>query len=310
MNINTAVNSKSKTKGWAHKCAATFVPFAVAAIIILLAAMPVHAGNFIGDGQPAPPGWAVQLWPSYARQESNYSASNFFQLAWFSDNGVLSDEHKDQVELWGGFFAGYQESDFESEDSRWGTSSPQVGVEYYYQAFSSNAEPNTDGYRAWWVSPMLWVNMPNGSEKSTGFGAGANQYSVSFSVNNFFGYDKWQLSVNPVAFTYMYRNRHSTELEDGSSERLQGGLSLYTADITLGYQVADTLAVGVHHEYDFYNVAASDFDRAERGMIGPSVTYSGLASKNIWIAATVDFDYTNRNTERSTTFSAFIGYSF
>lgn len=303
-NVQTAVPKQSRL---AQKWASSLVPATFAIIILALAAQPSHAGNFIGNGQPAPPGWAIELWPYYSKQDSSSTAANFFELTWFSDFGVISDTHQDQIQLWGGFLGGYKESDFEGDDSRWGASSPQLGIEYYYQVFVSDAAPNTEGYRTWWISPTFYVNFPNGDDKTSGFGSGADQYSATFNVNSFFGYDKWQLSVNPVVVNYIFRDRNYTEFEDGSRERLRGGLSLYVADIALGYQLTDKLAAGIHHEYDFYNVSDSDFAKAERGMAGPTVSF---LYGNFCVAATVDFDYANHNTERATTFSAFVAYSF
>ncbi|WP_206781050.1 hypothetical protein [Pseudomonas sp. LFM046] len=306
-NVQTAAPKQSKL---AQKWSNTLVPAMLAFIILAFSAQPSHAGNTLGSGQPGPPGWSLQLWPYYSKQDSGETANNFFELAWFSDFGVISDTHQDQIELWAGFLGGYRRSDFEGNDSRWGTSTPQLGIEYFYQAHVSDAAPNTEGYRAWWISPTFAVSFPNGSEKTSGFGSGADQYSAMFYINNFFGYDKWQLSVNPVVANYMFRDRNHTDLEDGSRKRLQGGLSLFVADIALGYQLNDNWAVGIHHEYDFYNVADSDFAKAERGMAGPTLNYNGLANKNIFISATVDFDYANHNTERATTLTGSLVYMF
>ncbi|MFI3905440.1 MULTISPECIES: transporter [Brucella/Ochrobactrum group] len=267
-----------------------------------------YAGNFLGNAQPGTPGWALQLWPYYTKENSSQTAANFFQLAWFSETG-LTGTKQDQVELWLGFNGGYQKSDFEGDDSRWGVTSPQLGFEYYYQVAATKAKPNTEGYRAWWISPTIFMNFPNGSDKSSGYGAGANQYSISASVNNFFGYDKWQLSISPANINYLFRDKNYTDLETGGRKRMQAGLSLNLADIAFGYQLTDTLAVGVHHQYDIYNLTDSDYARSERGRVGPTFTYSGLADKGYWISGTLDFDYSNRNTERATTFSAFIGKS-
>ncbi|MCY1440722.1 hypothetical protein D9M71_570070 [compost metagenome] len=129
-------------------------------------------------------------------------------------------------------------------------------------------------------------------------------------MTSFFGYDRWILSASPVGLNYYYHDRNYTELEDGRREKLQAGLTLNLADMALGYQVTDSLALGIHHQYDVYNAADSDFKRSERGMVGPSFTYSGLVDKGIWITGTLDFDYYNENTEHGVTFNAYIGKSF
>ncbi|KFI24803.1 hypothetical protein CG51_17340 [Haematobacter missouriensis] len=283
------------------------IPCLAAALALPFSA---RAGNFIGHSQPGKPGYAVQFWPSFSHDRDGVdTARSFFQLAWFSETGVTGTT-RDQFELWGAINAGYQTTPKGSDESRWGLSVPQLGAEYYYQMYSSQAAPGETGFRSWWISPTLIVNGPNGSSKSAGMGAGADQYSVSLNVNNYVGYNRWEFTVSPVSAFYAFRNRSKTALAEGEDRALRGGLSMTFADVAVGYRAGNGFSVGTHHQYDVYNMSDSDFDRAERGMIGPSVTYTGAADRGLFFAATLDVDYHNENTSRTTTLNTWIAKTF
>lgn len=285
--------------------------FAALSVATLIATTnDADAINYLGSGQPGPPGWALQNWPSVSQYGGGpTSVSNFFQLAWYSQTGFTGTS-KDSFEFWIGTLAGYQNAAPGTNDSDFGATGPQLGAEYYYKVVSSNAKYGTEGYRLWYISPTVTLNSPNGNGKTSGFAAGTNQYSINFDVNNYFVYNRWILTLRPVSLNYAFRNLNSSMTEDGWSRRLQGGWSVTLADTALGYQVTDSFALGVHHQYNISNFAESDFKKSERGSVGPTVTYTGLLDKGIWMAGTLDVDYTTHNTNKGINFNALIIKAF
>lgn len=259
------------------------------------------AGNFIGFSQPGIPGtFGVLLFPSYSHSAPNVNTGKMFtELAYFSKTGVTGTT-RDQFETWLGFYSGVQTTPKGSDDSAFGISTPELGLEYYYHVVESADNTfGTDDFRSWWISPMLIFNAPNGSSKTGGFGAGANQWSISASVNNYFGYGRWHATVAPIAGAYLFHNYNLTELPSGSGVRMRGGLSLSLFDIAAGYQFIPNLLAGIHHVYNIYNIGGSDFQRATEGMIGPTFTYLGFAAQNCFISGTLDVDYHHQGVPRS-----------
>lgn len=299
------MKTRATGKSAAYICAA-----AITILTPLLSVTPSKAGNFIGHSTPGKPGYAIQFWPSFSHRSGGADSSgSFSQLAWFSETG-LTGTKRDQFELWLGFNAGYASTTSGSGDAQWGATAPQIGFEYYYEVVQPEVEAGKTGHRNWWISPTLMVNTPNGNDKSSGFGAGANQFSVAFNINNYIAYDRWQLTISPVSALYSFENRHKSEWVNGKQKRLRGGLSLTFADAALGYRMTDNLSVGIHHQFDVFNSASSDFKRSERGAVGPSFTYTGFASKGYFMSATLDFDYYNRGTTRSTTLNTWLAKTF
>lgn len=277
------------------------VAVAAVAMLATLWTSPAMAGNFIGLAQPGAPGTVgVLLFPSFSHNEPNVNTGKMFtELTYFSETGFTGTK-RDQFQTWLGFYTGTQTTPAGSKDAAMGVSTPQLGFEYYYQLVQSNDDApfGSDAFRSWWVSPMLSVSAPNGSSKSNGFGAGANQWSVSTSVNNYIGYGRWHASIAPVSAVYLFRNRNATDMGDGKIGRARAGLTLSLMDLAVGYQVKDDLLVGVHHAYNIYNARNSDFKRASEGMLGPTFTYLGFAQNDLIIAGTLDFDYHNKGVPR------------
>jgi len=149
-----------------------------------------NAENFIGLGQPGSPGTvSLQFYPTLSHFSPNTNAAKVFSEVSYTTKGGFSSESRDRFEFWVGGYAGYQSPHTNSGGGGWGGASPELGVEYYYQGIApkQGAPFGTPDYREWWISPTLALDFPNGSAKSSGFGAGANQYTLSASVNNFVG---------------------------------------------------------------------------------------------------------------------------
>ncbi|MFM0210032.1 hypothetical protein PQQ96_21750 [Paraburkholderia sediminicola] len=132
-----------------------------------------------------------------------------------------------------GTFTGYHNTNGISGASGFGVSYPEVGVAYYYNVVVPDQPVGPLGYKTFWTDPALTVNFPNGSSKSAGFGAGANQYSYGFSVANYVQIGRIGVAVNPVELTYASANLNSTDVGNGQMEKLRGGLSVTFADINV-----------------------------------------------------------------------------
>jgi hypothetical protein len=227
------------------------------------------------------------------------SISTFTNPAYFTESGFTGTK-RDQFEFWAGVSAGYASPKGQSGGG-WGIATPQIGFEYYYNVITPTAAAGSPDYVTFWTSPTFSVNFPNGKTKSTGFGAGANQYSFGFNVNNYLQVGKFAVTVNPAEFFYATRNENQTQLINGEMQNLKGGLSITLMDVAAGYQVTDSLFVGIHHSYSLYNVRGSDFPESREGKIGPSVAYYGLAKYGLYIWANLNFDYyTSPNLKRGT----------
>jgi hypothetical protein len=281
-------------------------------VIALLWATTSSAGNFIGLAQPGVPGtFGVLLMPSVSHSQPDTNTGKMFsELAYYSETGFTGTT-RDQFEAWLGFYGGYQDTPEGSRDSSWGVTMPELGFEYYYQVVQpGSAAFGSDEYRSWWVSPELMFNGPNGSDKTTGFGAGGNQWSIATTVNNYVAYGRWHATFAPVSLVYLFKNRNSTDLGDGQSVKMRGALSVSLADVAAGYQVKDDLIVGLHHAYNIYNIGDSDYARASEGMIGPTFTYLGFAKDNFYLAGTLDFDYHHQGVPRTTSLNFLLVKSF
>lgn len=284
----------------------------IASLCILSTLTPAKsmAEEWIGFGQPGKPSsWALETYPVYSHTSPNVnSISTFTELAYFTETG-FTGTHRDQFEFWIGGSVGYAKPN--PGTSGWGAAAPNLAIEYYYNVIVPNADPGTANYLTWWTSPILSVTFPNGSDRTSGFGAGANQYSYSFSVNNYVQSGKIGATINPLEISYSARNLNASVISNGGLQRLRGGLSLTVADIAAGYQVTDNLFLGLHHSFSLYSVSASDFQESREGKIGPSFTYSGFAKSGLFISGNLNFDYyTSNNLKHSTTVTASIVKNF
>lgn len=269
------------------------------------AALPACADEFIGYGQAgAPNSWALEAFPAFQHTSPNsnqiYSS---FNPAYFTETG-FTGTHRDQFEFWINGSVGYANTHGAPGASGFGGAYPNIGIEYYYNVIVPDQPVGTPGYKTFWTSPTFTVTFPNGSTKSAGFGAGANQYSYSFNVNNYIQIGRIGVTINPVELTYATRNLNATDIGNGQVEHLRGGLSMTLLDIAGGYQVRDDLFLGLHHAYSIYSAAGSDFEEMREGKIGPAFSYYGLAKYGIYISGNLNFDYyTSSNLHRSVSFT-------
>ena len=299
--ITTRADAMSK------KRAPSFLALLVAAVAV--APHDADAVNYLGSGQPGAAGWSLQNWPSFSNYGGASGVSNFFQLAWYTQTGFTGTS-RDRFEFWAGGFGGYQERAPGTDGSNWGISTPNVGAEYYYTVVNSNTKYATDGYRLWVITPTVTMAFPNGSGKTGGYGAGADQFAISFDINNSIVYNHWIMAIRPANFTYAFRNLNYSLTENGWTAKLRGGWSVTVGDIALGYQITDTVAVGVHHQYNISNFAESDFKRSKRGMLGPTFAYTGFLDRGLYIGGTLDIDYATANAKKGVNINGVLLKSF
>lgn len=274
----------------------------ISAAALLLVAQQANAEQFIGFGQAGAPGWALEAFPVIRHTAPNtnqiYSS---FNPAYFTETG-FTGTRRDQFEFWLNGSVGYASTHGAADASGFGGAYPNIGIEYYLNVIVPDRPAGSPGYLTFWTSPTLVFTFPNGSTKSAGFGAGGNQFSYSFNVNNYLQVGKLGVTFDPVALTYASRNLNTTDMGSGRMEKLRGGLSATFADIAAGYQVRDDLFVGLHHSFSIYSWRASDFKASREGQIGPAFTYTGLAKYGVYISGNLNFDYyTSPNIRRSVT---------
>ncbi|MEM5461733.1 hypothetical protein VSR69_44285 [Paraburkholderia phytofirmans] len=266
-------------------------------LVITLAAVlgtisKANAEEFIGFGQGGiDPGWGVINYPTIKHTPSNTnSISTYAELAYYTPTGFTGTK-RDQFEFWVGTNIGYQNTHGMSNGSPFGVSFPGIGIEYYYGIIQPRGLAGSPGYVSFWTSPTLSVAFPNGSAKSAGFGAGANQFSYGFSDANYIQIGRFAATINPIAFNFASRDLNATSVGNGGLEKLRGGLSVTLMDAAVGYQATNELFLGIHHEYNIFNMSASDFKESREASIGPSFTFLGFAKQGLYLNGNLDFDY-------------------
>ncbi len=280
---------------------------ALAVLSLSSVSIQAMAEEFIGFGQAGKPGsWALEEYPEFTHTAPNSnSIATYNELSYFTETGATGTT-RDQYEFWVGVNTGYANTHDAPGANGGGISAPGVGFEYYYQVVTpdNGKHPGDPGYRTFWTSPTLTMNFPNGSSKTAGYGAGANQYSYSLSWANWIQIDKIGITANPVELFYASHNQNQTETDEGQYEKLRGGLSVTLMDIAAGYQVRPDLFAGIHHAYSMNAWRKSDYAESREGKVGPSVTYLGLADYGLFICGNVDFDYyTSSNLKKSESIS-------
>ncbi len=266
---------------------------AVCSLALVVGSSPsIQAEQFIGFGQPGLPGrWALETFPTFNRNtDGNVRAGGNTVLAYFSETG-FTDTTRDQLQFWVGAVPGYASTRDAKNVSPWGIASPNLGFAYYYNVVEPTSAYGADDYTTFWTNPTLSVEFPNGNNELAGYGAFANRYAVSFSLANYLRVGKFAATFTPVGIHYAARNRNTTDLGTGDPKRLQGGVSLWLANVAAGYLVTDDLWLGVHHVYHINNRTASDYAESRVGKIGPSMTYTGFSQQGLYLSANLNVDY-------------------
>lgn len=269
-----------------------------------LAAWPLAspAGNFIGLGQPGPPGWSLQFYPTWsAPLQPQATVSTFVELSYFLPTGFTGTA-RDRHQFWVAAAVGHAKPAAGSSDRASGLTGQQVAYEYYYRVI----EPAQTGDLSWWTTPLVSLSFPNGETKASGFGAGGNQSTLQLGWNNHLSWDRWNLTFAPLSVAYADRARHATPTSTGVLARQRAGWSLTWADLALGYRVTPDLDLGWHYAYSQYHRSASDLAPARQGRMGPSFAYLGLMPQHrIYLAGNLSRDVqVSPGMKPSTTWSA------
>jgi hypothetical protein len=273
----------------------------LSALALVSAPLQASADEFIGFGQAGVPGgWALEAFPVFQHTSPNSNTIySSFNPAYFTETG-FTGTHRDQFEFWLNGSVGYSNTHGAPGGSGFGGAYPNLGIEYYYNVLVPDQPPGSPGYKTFWTSPTFTIAFPNGSSKTAGFGAGANQYSFGFNVNNYLQIGRWGITFNPIELNYATRNLNETAIADGQMVKFKGGLSATFMDVAGGYQVRDDLFLGLHHAYSIYSWKGSDFPEMREGKIGPSFTYFGFAKYGLYVSGNVNFDYyTSSNLKKS-----------
>ena len=273
-------------------------PLAAAGLLCLSTAAEARQFFYIAEGG-IPTGVAFETYPTVNPNSGATSASAYSELAYFTETG-LTGTKRDQLEVWAGGTFGYTNPKGSPNSSGYGIADPELGFEYYYNVIQPTVPVGSPGYVTWWTGPEGWVNFPNGNTQSVGYGAGADQYSVNLSDNNYIQIGKWIFDVNPVEVNYQFTDLNSTQSSNDSSVyfKQRYGLSLTFGDVAIGYQVTPTWAVGVAQQFNANSISGSSVASSHEGFIGPTATYSGL--HGMLISAAVQTDYYHENTARNT----------
>ena len=280
------------------------------------------AREYIGFGQEGDPGsLSLQNYFDFDHTSpSKNTISNFFELSYFS-NTLFTGTTRDQLEVWIGSNVGYQTTQGAQGSSGWGISVPEIGTEYYLNVIQPTAPVNSPGYFTFWTSPTFFVNFPNGDTQTAGYGSGADNYSLAFNVDNYMQIGRLDITFNPVELEYSFRNLNKTPVTSNVSTnstsipaaftRGRGGLSVTVADFAIAYQVTPSLAIGVLHQFNFNNIADSNFAPTREGFIGPGFTYAGFAKRGLFFSGTVQTDYYNSGgTTHNTYVAAWVSKEF
>jgi hypothetical protein len=268
-----------------------------------------QARQFIGFGSPGVPGsLAFENYPTLnPNSAGTNTASNFAELAYFSKTGFTGTT-RDQFEYWVGANIGYTDPKGNPNSSGWGMSSPEIGIEYYYNVIQPKVPVGSPGYFTFWNGPEAWVNFPNGNTQSTGYGAGADQYSLAISDISYIRVGNWDFTIDPVEVNYDFTNLNSSPVAGSSSQffKARYGLSLTFGDVGIGYQFTPDLVVGILQQFNANNIANSNYAPSQEGFIGPGFTYAGFRNIGLIFGGTIQTDYYRENTAHNTYFALWV----
>lgn len=164
----------------------------------------------------------------------------------------------------------------------YGVAAPGLSAQYYYNIVQPGGADKMDpSFRTWWTNPQVTLNLPNRNRQTSGFGNGANQYSIGIQDNNYIAIGRLGISVNPISATYLFRDMDPAT---GSTRELKRGLSVTFMDTAIGYWATPNLIVGVQGQYNKNAVSGSDLPRSEAARMGPAFTYLGFKESGFFVA--------------------------
>ena len=276
----------------------------VVALFFTLSAPAAYAENFIGLGEPGPPGkFAILSFQNFINGPKEAGFPVWFTVispSFYTARGFTKT--RDIFQLYAGAAVGYIDGapDTAKTIDRFGWGLPHVGIQWYFQAVEPRPISNKPGAAkfSWYFSPYVTVYFPNGSTREYGFdGVYGNNVRFSIGLQNNFNIGNFALTIMPVQFNYT-----GPYLQKLSSSKEQ--LDIDIMDFSMGYAIHPTLFIGIHHIYTFKNVSGNADvlqgpSQWGEGRIGPSATYVGFASKGLSLFANINFTYMTGNPTNS-----------
>jgi hypothetical protein len=259
-------------------------------------ARPATTDVYLDFAFASPPGWQYQNYFDWANRGNTNTLSESPLLAYYTTTGVTGST-KDSFEFWVGVSVGYQNTHGASDSSGWGASSPNIGIEWYYNPIQSDKAFGSEEFEAFSISPWFLLTAPNANTTSAGFGSGANQWSGTGALLMTYRKARFTTTMQPFTLTYAGGNLNSTPVTnpDGSISfaKARAGWSGAFGIINVGYDVTPTFTLGLQQVWNIYSFAGTRYSpRASEGTIGPLFGYSGLSDAyGLYIAGAVQIDY-------------------
>jgi hypothetical protein len=271
----------------------------LAATLALAGVGPARAANtdvYLDWGIPADPGWYWLHYLDYANHGSNNTIGDTMQVEYQTRTG-LTGTARDSFEFWGGAAFGIASTGGAPHSSAAGIAAPEIGAQWYYDIMQPEGKQGDPGYRILVVSPWVQVNAPNGNTNAGGYGAGADQWSVTEALLATYRFGGFTTTLQPITLTEAAANRNTTLVANAAGTpaliRQRTGVSGSFGVFNVGYDVSPTLTLGVYQSWNAYSFAgARDSPRQAEGTVGPTFEYSGLSdSLGLSIDGTVQVDY-------------------
>lgn len=212
--------------------------------------LPEFLGNAAGVDRP---GFCLKFFPSYFYQHSASAhdvEAAFEPQYWIP--GFTGDMKKDQIQFVVHIPTGYRRQKVAAGtvESVTGIGNLTTTIEYYWHMID---EEDLE----WWFDNGITGGYPTATEhdsihignKHYTVAIGARAYSVGWYQENMIRYKKFLLSVQPVTFTYGFR-------DDMTGSR--SGLSMSVMNGAMGYQVADWCHLGIDFGLLIGNLTGSD----------------------------------------------------
>lgn len=266
----------------------------VISLFFVLSAPAAFAENFIGLGQPGPPGkFALLSFQNFISGPKDFVypiSMVIISPSFYTTRGFTKT--RDIFQLYAGAAVGYAnapQADVKTID-RFGWALPHVGVQWYFHAIRPTPISNKPGAAkfSWHFSPYITVFFPNWATTTNGFAAYNNNVKFSLGLQNSFTIGAFALTIMPVQFNYSGPQLHMLST---SKERLD----IDIMDFGMGYAIHPTIYIGIHHVYTFKNVTGDANAQWGEGRIGPAATYVGFAAKGLFLFANINFTYMTTN---------------
>lgn len=212
--------------------------------------LPEFLGNAAGV---ASEGFCLKFFPSYFYQHSaaaHDAEAAFEPQYWIA--GFTGDLERDQIQFVVHLPIGYRRQRVVggTVESVTGIGNLSTTIEYYYHIF------NEEDFE-WWFDNGITGGYPTATEhngvnvggRRFAVAVGSQAYSVGWYQENMIRYKKFMVSVQPLTFTYGFR-------DDKTGTR--SGLSFSVMNGAMGYEIVDWCHLGIDFGLLIGNVVGSD----------------------------------------------------